>query len=317
MGKKNGTYRIQNQGPSQLALMVDSSEMQAITFPDLYEAAETAAARSQKKFLLERGFEFAALVAAASFGEIPRSSIGHEGPVIAFAFFALALILRVSGVGDRAEKRWYDARAAAESVKSASWQYSVGGESYRMSDQTADTRFIGALEEMLATLPDLDIGATPDSGPAITPEMRDLRNSAQSERARAYLLQRVQDQVRWYSQKAKWNKDKARLWRWILIAVQSSAVLLGGLRVLGVFDVNWLGILAAAAAGIAAWQQTKNFSSLSEAYAVTSHEVNLVSSTLDAEANDKDWAQSVHDAESAFSREHTLWRARVQGPRIV
>jgi hypothetical protein len=60
--------------------------------------------------------------------------------------------------------------------------------------------------------------------------------------------------------------------------------------------------------------QAKKYANLSEAYAVTSHEVSLVPSTLSAEATEEEWAQAVHDAEAAFSREHTMWQARRQGP---
>jgi hypothetical protein len=81
--------------------------------------------------------------------------------------------------------------------------------------------------------------------------------------------------------------------------------------------VNWLGVLAAGTASVAAWQQTKNYSSQSEAYAVTSHEVAIVAETIGPAIDESSWAQAVHDAEAAFSREHTLWLARRQGPQRV
>jgi hypothetical protein len=97
----------------------------------------------------------------------------------------------------------------------------------------------------------------------------------------------------------------------LLIGIDSIAIALGLLRVLGAFDVNWLGILATAAAGVAGWQQLKNYSSLSEAYAVTSQEVAIVSETIGQPSIDEGaWAQLVHNAEAASSREHTLWLAR-------
>jgi hypothetical protein len=135
------------------------------------------------------------------------------------------------------------------------------------------------------------------------------------DRQEAYLEERIQDQQVWYSSKAETNRRMADRWRYLLIAIDAIAVLLGLLRVLGYFDVNWLGIMAAAAASVAGWQQLKNYSSLSEAYSVTSQEVAIVSATIEqAASGEADWAQRVHDAEAAFSREHTLWLARRARP---
>jgi hypothetical protein len=234
---------------------------------------------------------------------------------LAVAFFVLALIVRLSGVGDRAEKRWYDARAAAESVKSSAWQFAVGGEAFRISDLTAAQRFRESLGAVLETLPTLDVPAPSNTDAVITQKMGSLRSSDIANRAKIYLKERVEDQVHWYATKANWNKRRASQWRWILIGVDAAAICLGVLRATAVLHVNWLGIFAVAATGVAAWQQTKNYRSLSEAYSVTSHEVNIVSGTLTAPADEDAWAQAVHDAEAAFSREHTLWLARRQGPR--
>ncbi|MDE3085684.1 MAG: SLATT domain-containing protein, partial [Acidobacteriota bacterium] len=168
------------------------------------------------------------------------------------------------------------------------------------------------LKEVLKTVPSLDVEAG-RSDFSITPSMNAIRGSSRKERAAFYRRNRVEDQATWYSRKARWNRSSAMVWTLLAVGVEGVAVLLGLLRMLGSFDVNWLGILAASAAGIAAWQQTKNYSSLSEAYAITSHEVSMVRSDLHEGATEEEWAQVVRDSEMAFSREHTLWLARRQG----
>jgi hypothetical protein len=293
----------------------DDPKARRLTFPGLYAAAETVSAERQRRFLLTRGAEYVALALAAGFGIMPNHLLGGVGPIVALALFVLALAIRVSKSGEDAEKRWYDARAAAESIKSSTWQFAVGGEAFRISDDAAASRFVESLKDVLTTLPKLDVGVQADSSYAVTPEMTALRSASQVDRAACYLSQRVKDQVGWYTRAAKDNKASASRWRLILISVEVSACILGLLRAMSLFDVDWLGFLAAAAAGIAAWQQTKNYSSLSEAYAVTSHEANLVATTVEQSMTEANWAQTVHDAEAAFSREHTLWLARRQGPR--
>lgn len=282
-----------------------------MTFPALFDATDQISNESQHRFLLARGAEFVLLVISAGFGEVPRNSASDVGPWIAEAAFLLALLIRLSSVGDNAEKLWYDARAAAESIKSSAWQFAVGGGAYPLSNTEAASKFRNELTRMLGVLPNLSIPAGPGSSSAVTEEMQTLRDSGRKERAEFYLEYRVDDQRVWYSKKAKVNQTNAQRWRWFLIAVDGAAVLLGLLRIVGDFDVNWLGILAAGAAGVAAWQQIKNYSSLSEAYSVTSQEVVIVSETIAQNSADEEaWVETVRDAEAAFSREHTLWMAR-------
>ncbi len=287
--------------------------MSRLEYPALLVATEAASAATQRAFFGSRASEFIALALAASLGPIPNADLAGAGPDAALIMFVLALVIRVSGVGDRAERRWYDARAASESIKSASWQFAVGGEAFGLSDETASVRFLQAQQDVLKALPNLDVPVDAAST-AITPQMIALRQAPLAERTRQYGVQRVEDQRRWYAAKARLNGRRARQWRSLLVAVEADACLLGLFRALGSFDVDWLGLLGTAAAGIAAWKQTRNYGFLSESYSVTSHEVTLLAAALPAGEDEDVWAQAVHDAEAAFSREHTLWLARRQGP---
>jgi SMODS and SLOG-associating 2TM effector domain 1/SMODS and SLOG-associating 2TM effector domain 3 len=281
-------------------------------FPDLYNAVEEVSMECQSRVLQARSAEYLAFVIAGGFGELPRKAFFHAGATIAVIAFVAALVIRLSGVGDDAEKRWYDARAAAESIKSASWQFAVAGGAYPLSDTEATAHFNEMLQSVLDSFPDLNSPASSGNSFAVSPEMTRLRGESQSDRLAAYKQDRVQDQLNWYIRKAKWNKQRAKRWRNGLVVIDGCAIGLGLMRALGVFDFNWLGVLAALAASVAAWQQTKKFAELSESYSVTSHEVNLVSSTLAAGLDEESWAESIHSAELAFSREHTLWLARRQ-----
>lgn len=284
--------------------------------PSLYDAAEKVARDSQRAFLACLGIELASLLIAAFLGQLPRDDFGGFGPVGALLAFLLALVLRVSGVGGRAERRWYDARAAAESCKSLAWQFAVGGEGYRCDSDDSEGRFRRDLVRVLEALPRLNVPAGTQTRYGVTTEMEELRGRPRPERERVYETRRVDDQLAWYSNKAEFNRQRSKQWWIAAVAIESLAVVLGLARVIGAFDVDWLGVLATAAAALAAWQQTKNFSGLSEAYAVTSHEVGMIKDAMSKVRSEQEWAQFVHDAEAAFSREHTLWLARRQGPLV-
>lgn len=285
-----------------------------LEMPALYTATERVSASSQRAFFRVRAAEYAALFVGAVTGELSNDFLAGAGPIIALLCFLLALLLRISQVGDRAEKRWYDARAASESIKSASWQYTVGGESFPIDDRDSKTRYLQQLQEILAALPGLNVGAAASSD-VITRDMETVRGSNQHERAQRYRDDRVSDQVRWYAKKARTNRRRSAQWRWTLVGIEAAAIIAGVLQVADLYNFGLLSLFAAAAASVAAWQQSKRYTELSEAYAVTSHEVNMVSASLQAPVSEDNWARSVHDAEAAFSREHTMWLSRRQGPR--
>jgi hypothetical protein len=65
----------------------------------------------------------------------------------------------------------------------------------------------------------------------------------------------------------------------------------------------------AVVAAMAAWLQTKQYRALATAYGITALELASVRTQVQWQQNDNDWAKFVNDAEEAFSREHTLWKA--------
>jgi hypothetical protein len=237
------------------------------------------------------------------------------GPIITLVAFLIAFGLRLSGTGLKAERRWYEARAAAETIKSSCWQFATCGEAFPKGDGDARTRLIDSLGKVLHALPHLATPVSSDAEYTITADMTQTRNSSRANRTAVYLKHRVNDQLKWYSDNATNNRKLSKTWNIITLGLEAAAVLLGVLRVATDFHIDWLGILAAIAASATAWQQTKNYASLGEAYSVTSHDVQLVKDSVPTAANEKDWARVVHEAEAAFSREHTMWLARKQGPR--
>lgn len=286
----------------------------SLSYPALMDATEEASAAQQKAFFLATGAQLGLLAAAATTALVPEGRMWNAGPAVTLFLFLGALALQLSGIAAKAERGWYDARAACESIKTASWEFSVGGEAFRLNDQDAETRYVEVLKRVLANLKSLDVGAAGSANASVTSSMKTLRAANRSERAQAYLRGRVEDQVNWYADKAASNKLRHRQFSFAVVAIEAVAVMMGILRVNGTIGPDYLGPLAAGAAGVVGWMQAKKYSNLAEAYAVTSHEVSLVPATLDPTQPEEIWATAVHDAEAAFSREHTMWQARRQGP---
>lgn len=286
-----------------------------LTFPVLLDATEKLSADAQRNFFLATASQLSLLALAAITAIIPEGKLANIGPIATVLFFIMALAIQLSGMTIRLEKKWYAARAASESIKAASWEYSVGGEAFRHGDTTAESRFVDVLKNVLLNVPSLDVGAsrnTEDS--TVTDSMRMLRASPRSIRTDTYIDKRVKDQVGWYAKKAAHNKARYRMFGLFVVIVEVAAVVLGILRVGGSIGPDVLSPLAACAAGLIGWVQAKKYANISEAYAVTSHEISFIPGTLSGVDSEEEWAQAVHDAEAAFSREHTMWQARRQGP---
>lgn len=285
-----------------------------MAMPPLWHAADAASDASQARFFRLKIVELAGLVLGAAGALAPGSWARGLGPAVSVLAFLCVLGLQVSKVGARAESRWYDARAAAESIKSAAWQYAVGGEAFRLEDANAESRFVARLRDVLRTVPALDLGPANGISAGVTADMTSIRESSQERRASVYRHLRIEDQVSWYAAKSIWNRRRSRMFTTLTVVTEAAAVVVGLVRLKFEHDTDLLGLLAVVAAGLIAWSQAKKYTSLAESYSVTSHEVNLVADTVKAPVDEATWAQSVHDAEAAFSREHTMWQARRQGP---
>ena len=129
------------------------------------------------------------------------------------------------------------------------------------------------------------------------------------ERRRAYISERIDGQRRWYESKALHNQKSARRWRLALVAIESAGVLAALLRAIGLIRIDLAGIAAAIAAAGVAWLSLKQHESLARAYAYAALELALASTRLQSVIDEEEWASEVDKAESAISREHTMWRA--------
>jgi hypothetical protein len=301
---------------SSKALLRDPEE-----FPALYQATNQKSVESQKEFLRWFRVRLVSLLVAAIGGAATVSIFGVEvGAWVAFIAFLLALGSELLLAVRKPERVWYEGRAAAESAKTLSWRFVVGGEGFASSRpiDEAEHVLLRELGEILQDLKELDLSTTELSASSpsqISPQMRAIRSLPFDERRVLYKTNRIDDQRAWYTKKARWNSIRARRWTTTVIASEILGVVLGGIVAFGILDFDALGILAAVAATITAWVQAKQHQNLATAYSITSQELASISSEIDLIQDESKWAEFVGQAEEAISREHTLWRAS-RGVRI-
>ncbi|MFC4150576.1 DUF4231 domain-containing protein [Micromonospora mangrovi] len=291
-------------------------------FPSLLDDAEVASKKGQASFTRLTAAGLLAAIVAAMGGatnidlEAGRHHFDLGGMAASLAFLAgigVAIYLLVT----KPERGWYEGRAAAESIKTLCWQYSVGGGIFALpGPQGAAELLLSRLREVVGSMKAIELGAI-TAGSQITDEMELLRRQPLAVRRATYLTERLDGQIKWYSDKAFYNQARVRRWFALAIFLQLLGVLLGMFKAFGVAEIDMLGIAAAIVAGISAWIQTKDHQNLAESYALTAREVSLVRTLGEAAdlGDELPWSRFVDDAEQAISREHTSWLARRGGQR--
>jgi hypothetical protein len=214
----------------------------------------------------------------------------------------------------RPHRVWYQGRAAAESLKTLSWRYAVGGRPFAVGTGDPAPAFRRQAREVVDELSDLGTPAGEDPF-APTPSMEALRASRFELRRDAYLTGRIRDQLEWYGGKARWNRALARFWAGVVIFLQVLGAVGAFLTGFGMIRLELFGLAAAVAAAAAAWLETKQHASLASAYRVAADELARIETLLPS--GEEEWARFVAEAEDGISREHTTWRAKVTDTRPV
>ena len=279
-------------------------------FPASYIAADAASLDGQRRFITSTRIQLILLVIASAAGAFSwRVNRTWDGAaLLAGVAFLAAAVLRTILIRGRPHRAWYDGRAAAESIKTLAWKYSVAGDPFLSTNEDSDDVFRRLSSDVLASFATL--GATPAlASKEPTESMRALRKAPLEERRAAYEAHRIADQRDWYERKADWNKQRARFWGALMLILQVAAAVGAFLKGFGVFDIDLFGIAGAAAASAAAWLETKQHHVVARAYRVAAQELAAIDALIPQQQTEEAWGRFVAEAEEAISREHTMWKA--------
>jgi hypothetical protein len=280
--------------------MADEDTLDMTDLPGLFQVADAASTRGQRTYFrsLRLRLSLAILAAVASAVTI---AVNHGrvnlSAVVAVLAFVGVLVTDVFDMQSRPGVDWYQGRALAESVKTLSWRYAVGGTPFPidMAPKDAEMSFLGRLTELVRDLP--AVVGVPTSAPAISPAMRRARQVDLAGRRRAYLRGRIVDQQSWYAGRATHHRRRADRLQVSGLILEILGVAAGLGEVVRVLDIDLAGIIAALIAANAT------------AYALASQELGIIRSRLELPVTESEWGPLVADAEDAISREHTTWRA--------
>ena len=293
------------------------------TFPDaaypaLFRSAAAASASGRRAYTWLVTLELGLLILGAALGTAAAfdARLTTLLPVLAAMSFIGAAVLKVVSRDRGYDRQWFDGRAVAEAARSATWRYMMRVAPFD-ADDTADATLTAALRAALDARPGL-LGAL-SAGPAdtrqISREMREARNRTIAQRRDLYRAARIGDQMAWYRRKGQTHRQRSTQFFWLALAAQLAAIAAAGLVVAdpSLARFNVMGLLAAIATAATAISQLHRNDELSRTYGLASQELSLIDGLAERVETEAHLTSIVTDAESAISREHTLWVAKGQG----
>jgi SMODS and SLOG-associating 2TM effector domain 3/SMODS and SLOG-associating 2TM effector domain 1 len=282
-------------------------------FPALYLAADRNSMDGQRRFLNATRLRLAMLVVAAGFGMFTwRRAGGDLAGIGAAVAFVVALLAELYLLQARPDRLWYDGRAVAESAKTLTWRYLVGGSPFgrhEVSEREAERLLLDRFRQITRDIRGAHLVPVSGDTDQIGPALREVRALSLDQRRELYRSERIDGQQAWYARSARWNERRATQWSLVLTSLEALGLTGGVLKATGALRIDLLGFGSALVAAGVAWVQAKQHQNLANAYAVASQELSAISGQIDWSASERDWAHFVDQAEEAVSREHTLWRA--------
>ena len=282
-----------------------------VDMPALHDAANDASVDAQRQYLRLIKLDLAALLVGAAAGSVSLQDDNASSviAIIALVTLIVALILTLVMQNKSYERRWYGGRAIAESVKTLAWRYMTRAEPFH--DQATDDLFLARLAQILALGANLGVDLSPEGEQQITTRMRALRAAELAQRRECYKLLRIQEQRKWYATKARISRSAERRFFTMMWLANVCAVIAAALMIKWpTLRVNATGLFSTAAATLFAWLQVKRHQELAQSYSIAAQELAIVHDKAAGVSTEEQFASFVGDAETAISREHTLWIAR-------
>lgn len=281
-------------------------------YPNIFLAADSASKKAQKRFV-GLNISILSLIILATLSSL-MDSIPEWVKILSSCLLVLSTLITVLIFFIKPEKVWYDGRAIAESVKSLTWKFMMGISPfpYDLSVEQAEEKLIKNLKQIIGQKKEFYklIGEKFGEGDQISPLMIENRKLTLLEKIKMYTSKRLEDQRKWYSKKSKDNRKYKNIAFFCLVAFQLLAIAALIMEIYDTIEWSVTPLLATLATSTVALLQMKRFQELTESYGITATELSLIKSKINHVKNEDDFQDFVDDAETAISREHTLWLAR-------
>lgn len=286
--------------------------------PALYHTATEASGRAQGKLLFFTKLNIILLSVGALTSGFSIANIGIQyfHSVLSFiSAITLLISIFITFYLERSEfeKKWYEGRAIAESVKTIAWRFMMNTDPYRLGIVEAEKKFLvdlDAIRKERRSFAEL-LGGEHSIKPQITEVMRKLRNYNVEQRVLVYIENRIKGQKNWYSVNSSKNREKSEHFFLVVLVLQCVATIIAfSFVIFPDLIFNPTGIFTTIIAGILGWTQLKQYKTLAESYGLTTQELGTIEERGKRIKKNDEFSSFVIESETAISREHTVWLAR-------
>lgn len=298
---------------------MESSHFGVARYPKCFVKEDSLAARKQRRHrttLFIVGIVAVLLEVLSWFSGLSGMGTWHLGArvlfVIALGFLGLELLHSSS---KKLEIPWYDARAAAESIKTVFWRYIMQAEPFAASVSRTESEdaLLRRIEDVLTGL-----GKSPDSRTELVEkEVLDwawaVRTALLPLRMDFYVRDRVRDQSNWYQTKSRSLDRYARRASGLAIAAAVVAFVLSILSFWTDSAGSWSEVSFEVSVVVFGYAAIRNYRRDSRVYEFTKHEIETAANQIHAQLTQEDWGRLVDEIEEVFSREHVTWQASHSG----
>lgn len=284
-------------------------------FPLLFKIADDKSKKSQNLFIYTNTFILFLLV-FSSISSIftPKIPAPNWIIILCTSCLIVSTFLNIYILFFRPEKSWYEGRAIAESVKTLTWKFITGTKPFKLTldDKNVERLFNENLKKIIGQRKDFYvlIGKEYPDGNMISQEMVNLRKYDFEDRKFIYINDRIQNQINWYSKKSKENSLFKNITFGLIIGFQFLGVLFFILETNTSLRMSFTSLFITLTSVFMTWLQLKRYQELTDAYGITATELIFIKEKSKFVNDDNDLEKYVDDAETAISREHTLWLAR-------
>lgn len=284
--------------------------------PDNYFMYDESAISAQRNHFRLIQFELILLVVVAILSLIvnlfQNETISTIIFSVIFIIFLIGIIIPAQYSKRQFGRKWFEFRAVAESIKSLAWQYAMAcGDFYE--ENGANKLFlqqIKQIKEIYQINPDpkqISKGTLND----IQQSMEEVRKKGWQEKRETYIKERIENQITWYTDKAKVNDEYSEKTDKIVIYLQIIGIIICiFLAYTHINGASALALTVTLIASIIGWSRSKQYAELVEPYQNAARELNEIRQEIELAKGETDLQCLILEAEQAISREHTMWRAK-------
>ncbi len=234
--------------------------------------------------------------------------------IIAFIMYLCSLGIFVWQKIYNPRELWYNGRAVAESIKTMTGRWIMKAHPYNQLRGSVSEDFKADLKTILTDNESVFKhyeDCNDDDFYTITDEMRRVRVLSSRDKLAYYNSHRINEQLRWYRSKAKYNRRRYNIYFTINIILYIVILVFMALSIGDITAKYPIQILSLITVSIISWMEAKRYNELSNSYSLTVSDISLMrEDKLTGQVSDQDVSDYVINCETAFSREHTQWFAR-------